>query len=172
MNALSKLACGLAAAFALGSASLADTLARGDASFLKKAAQAGHAEVATGKLAQSKAQDAQVKAFGERMVADHGKVGEELSKLAADKGVKLPAEPSGPQKVLMKRLEKSDGADFDRRYARAAGVDAHEDAVKLFRKAADSAKDADVKAFAQKQLPALEEHLKMAQALKPAADKK
>ena len=45
---------------------------------------------------------------------------------------------------------------------------AHEDTVKLFKNAAANAKDAGVKAFAQKSLPKLEEHLTMARSMEAA----
>jgi len=44
-------------------------------------------------------------------------------------------------------------------------VSDHEEAVALFQKEASSGTDPDLKAFAQKTLPTLQEHLKMAQAL-------
>jgi putative membrane protein len=65
----------------------------------------------------------------------------------------------------MVMLKTAEGATFDRRYAESMGVQAHEDNIELFEKAAGSAEDADVKAYAQKLLPKLQEHLKMAQEL-------
>ena len=56
------------------------------------------------------------------------------------------------------------GAAFDREYARMMVKD-HEEDVALFRKEAQSGKDADLKAYAQKTLPTLEEHLQMAKQL-------
>ena len=44
-------------------------------------------------------------------------------------------------------------------------MQAHEDTLQLFEKAAGSAGDPDVKAYAQKVLPKLQAHLKMAQEL-------
>jgi putative membrane protein len=69
-------------------------------------------------------------------------------------------------------LSTADGSDFDRRYAESMGVDAHEDTIELFEKAAGSAEDADIKAFAQKTLPKLQQHLKMARELVEGLPKK
>jgi putative membrane protein len=44
-------------------------------------------------------------------------------------------------------------------------VDDHEKAVKLFRQESDSAQNAQLKKFAQKTLPIIEQHQKMAFAL-------
>lgn len=144
------------------------SLARADAAFLKQAAQNGHAEIEGSKLALTKAGSEKVKAFAQQMIDDHTKANDELTQLAKAKGVELPTEPSLMQKGKQKLLEHSDGADFDRRYAETLGVKAHEDTIKLFRKGAQEAKDADVKAFAEKTLPKLERHLEMARELHAA----
>lgn len=150
----------------------ANKLARADAAFLKQAAQNGHAEIEGSKLALTKGTHAQVKAFAQQMIDDHTKASKELSALAADKGVEVPTEPSIAQRAKLKLLEQRDGDSFDRHYAESIGVAAHEDTVKLFKKAAQEAKDADVKAFATKTLPTLEQHLQHARDLKAATDKK
>jgi len=140
-----------------------------DQDFLENAAQAGHAEIEGSKMAQAKAKSADVKQFAERMIADHTKVGEELAALASSKGYTPPAEPSLVQKAKLKTLDMTDDS-FDKMYASQIGVSAHEDAVKLFQDAANGAKDPDIKAFAARTLPSLQEHLKMAQELRQKVD--
>ncbi|GGC69577.1 DUF4142 domain-containing protein [Undibacterium terreum] len=143
-------------------------LGANDKQFLMTAAQAGNAEIVASKTASGKANSDAVKKFAAEMLADHGKVADELKKLAAGKGLNVPDEPSMKQQALIAKLNVLDGAKFDQLYAAEIGVAAHKEAVALFRKAAVSAKDADVKAFAQQNLPALEHHLQMAQNLKTA----
>lgn len=144
-------------------------LAGDDKDFLENAAQAGHTEIEGSKLAQTHATSADVKAFAEKMIQDHTKVGEELNALAKSKGYTPPTEPSLAQKASLKMLDMRDDS-FDSKYADKIGVSAHEDAVKLFKKASTDAKDPDIKAFAAKTLPALEQHLEMAKALKQKVD--
>src|SRR5690606_34856418 len=120
-------------------------LSRADAGFLKQAAQNGHAEIEGSKLALSKGTHPQVKAFAQMMVDDHAKADSALKTLAASKGVDVPAEPSLAQKAKLKLLSTRDGANFDHHYAESIGVAAHEDTVRLFKKAAAEAEDADVK---------------------------
>lgn len=139
-------------------------LSGGERRFVETAARHGMAEVQLGKMAQDKAQDAQVKDFGRRMVEDHGKANDQLKSLASAKGVTLPTEPDAAHKRLADRLAKLSGAEFDHAYMKEM-VDDHQKDVKEFRDMARSAKDAEVKAFASANLPVLEEHLKMAQAL-------
>jgi len=154
------LVAGLVGGFAATAAQ-----ARSDASFMKEAAQAGHAEVEASKLAQTKAQRTDVKTFAQTMIDDHTKVGDELKQLAASKKVELPTGPSITQKGELKMIDAGADAKFDERYVKAFGVKAHEDTVKLFQEAANEAKDPDVKAFAQKTLPGLQHHLEMARGL-------
>lgn len=141
-------------------------LARADAAFLKQAAENGHAEVKSSELAGAKASSAKVKEFAKQMVEDHTKAGNELSTLAAAKGVEVPAEPSLTQQAKIKLLGMSEGEKFDAKYADQFGVKAHEDTVKLFEKGAKEAKDEEVKAWAEKTLPSLRQHLEHAKELK------
>jgi putative membrane protein len=139
--------------------------ARSDASFMKQAAENGNAEIEASKLALTKAKNPEVKTFADHMVADHTKVADELKQLAASKKVDLPTGPSMMQKGKLKMLNSGSDDKFDERYARDFGLKAHQDTIKLFQNAANEAKDADVKAFAQKTLPALQSHLDMARKL-------
>lgn len=132
-----------------------------DTDFMTKAAQGGLAEVDMGNMASSKATNADVKTFGNRMVTDHSKANDELKQLAATKGVTLPADVNDEQKKTMDSLSSKSGKDFDKAYMDDMVKD-HETDVKEFEKASKSAKDADLKAWAAKTLPTLQDHLKMA----------
>jgi putative membrane protein len=132
-----------------------------DKSFMKDAAEAGLAEVNAGELAKAKSANAEVKAFGEHMVIDHTKAGDELKALAATKKVQLPESPTLLQQGKAKLLDAKTGADFDKAFA-ATMVSDHKTVVAEFKKASAEATDGDVKAFAAKTLPTLEMHLKMA----------
>lgn len=147
-------------------ASAGAKVSRGDRNFFVTAAEDGMAEVELGKLAQQKGSSEQVKSFGGQMVTDHTKAGDELKALAGSKGVTLPSTPGKHQKEIDKLAKKS-GADFDRDYARHM-VDAHKKAVSLFQKTAKSGDDADVKGFAGKTLPTLQQHLEHASTLNAA----
>jgi putative membrane protein len=109
-----------------------------------------------------------VKQFAERMVDDHGKTNTELKSLAAQKNVTLPTELDAKHKAMQDKLSKLSGAAFDRAYM-AHMVNAHKDAVALFEKQARSGNDAELKAFAEKKLPTIQQHLKMAQDLNAKA---
>ena len=132
-----------------------------DKEFVIKAAQGGMAEVAMGHVASEKAQNAAVKAFAQRMVADHGKASEELTALANTKGLAMPSDPGEKHKESADHVAGLSGAAFDRMYMKHM-VEDHEADVKEFEKAAQSAQDADLKAWAAKTLPTLQDHLRQA----------
>lgn len=133
-----------------------------DREFIQKAGVGGMAEVELGQLAQTKASSADVKQFGQRMVEDHGKANQELQTIADSKSAKLPAELDKKHKSTMTKLQKLSGAEFDREYMKTMVSD-HKDTVSLFEKQAKSGKDDALKSYAQQTLPALQDHLKMAQ---------
>ena len=132
-----------------------------DIDFMTKAAEGGMAEVNMGNIASSKATNADVKAFGNRMVTDHSKANDELKQLAAAKGVTLPADMSDAEKKDMDAMSAKSGKDFDKAYIDDMVKD-HEMDVAEFEKASKNAKDADLKSWVTKTLPTLQGHLKMA----------
>lgn len=136
-----------------------------DATFVRKAAAAGEAEVTDGKLALEKAKRADVRRAAEMMVKDHGSANAKLTTLAQKK--KLATSPSSP-KEAPKALDVPPGGDFDNAYV-ASQIKAHEEAVALFEAQSEHGKDAELKAFATETLPTLRAHLSMFRNLKPAA---
>ncbi len=133
-----------------------------DHTFVAKAANGGMAEVKLGKLATEKAANPDVKSFGQQMVDDHSKAGDELKQLATSKGMTLPADIDAKEQATYDRLSKLSGAAFDRAYMREMVSDHHLDVLE-FRRESQSGSDADVKAWAAKILPTLEHHLQMAE---------
>jgi putative membrane protein len=127
-------------------------------SWMKEVDTAGNAEVAEADLALGSAQSADVKAFAQKMKDVHTQANQELADLATKKSVALPT-----KKPSTHGLDKKSGADFDKAYLKQQ-VSAHEKAVKLFEKGAKST-DPDVKAWAEKTLPVVREHLEEARKL-------
>jgi putative membrane protein len=137
------------------------SLSSDDKDFMMKAAIGGLAEVNMGQLAATKGTDPAVKAFGNRMVTDHSKANDELKALATQKGMALPSDVDAEHKEKADKLSKKNGKDFDKAYMDDMVAD-HEKDVKEFEKASQSAADPDLKAWAGKTLPTLQDHLKMA----------
>ncbi len=134
---------------------------KADAGFVKKAAEGGMAEVELGRLAADKGANADVKQFGQRMVDDHSKANDELKSLAQQKGIDIPSDLSAKSKATKDRLSKLSGAAFDRAYMKEMVADHNHD-VAEFQKEAKGGKDSDVKSWAEKTLPTIQDHQKMA----------
>jgi putative membrane protein len=146
-----------------------DTNLEDDTEFAVSAADASMMEVQLGSLALSKAASPKVKEFAQAMIDDHTKATQELTTLAQTKNISLPSALSEKcQKKYSDMMEKS-GSDFDKAYSDLMVKD-HKDVVDLFKKAADDAKDADVKAWASGKVSALEHHLTMAKELEDAVN--
>ena len=128
-----------------------------DKQFMMKAATGGKAEVELGQLAGQRGNSDAVKQFGQRMVTDHGKANEELTQLAQQKGVTLPSETDAKHKQLIQRLASLSGDEFDRAYIREMQRD-HDADVKEFQRQAKTGHDPDLKAWAAKTLPVLQDH--------------
>jgi len=166
------LACIAAPAFAQSNSSSAQTQTRAqatasttmknDQSFVTKAAEGGLAEVELGKLAAQKASSPDVKNFAQRMVDDHSKANDELKSIASQKNITLPTAMSAKDKADYNRFSKLSGAAFDRAYMQHMLSD-HRTDISEFQYEARSGQDSDVRGFASKTLPTLQEHLKMAE---------
>jgi putative membrane protein len=131
-----------------------------DQTFIEKAVVGGLAEVQLGKLAVEHAASPDVKQFGQPMVEDHGKANRELMTLVEQKGLSAPTTLDHKHQQEADRLATLQGAAFDRAYIQHMVKD-HEADVKLFSTQAKQGKDPELKAFAAKTLPTLEEHLRM-----------
>lgn len=132
-----------------------------DAKFVTEATRGGAAEVELGKLASERATNPDVKSFGQRMADDHSKAGAELASIAKSKQISVPTEMDAKNKALHDRLSKLQGAEFDRAYMDAMVRD-HEEDVRAFQTESKAGKDPELKAWAAKTLPTLEEHLRLA----------
>ena len=129
-----------------------------DPGFAKKAAQGGLAEVELGKLAAQKASDPDVKAFGQQMVDDHGKINDQLKEAAQQSKLTLPDSPSSKQQSQYQKLQSLSGPAFDKAYVKAMVKD-HSGDVKEFKNEASSGQDPQIKSFASQALPTIQAHL-------------
>jgi putative membrane protein len=163
---MTRIICATALALACAGLTLArldaaDDKAGGDADFVKKASAAGLGEVNLGILA-AKYGGAEVKKFANHMVKDHTKANQELLKLADARRLTVARTMDADHSKTMDKLATMSGADFDRMYMDGQVKD-HKEAVALFEKQAKEGKDADLRGWAEKTLPTIREHLKMAQ---------
>jgi len=131
-----------------------------DKTFVKEAAIGGMAEVELSKIAQ-KSENADVKRFADRMIEDHTKANEQLTSIVAGLGVDIPKALDSEHERMRQKLQTLHGKAFDDQYMHAM-VEDHNKAVKLFQQEERSGRNTELKQFAQKTLPTLDEHQKMA----------
>jgi putative membrane protein len=135
-----------------------------DRDFAMKAASGGVAEVQAAQLAAQQATSPQIKQFAQRMITDHTAANSELQQIAKQANIDLPAQPTGKDAAEGQKLRGIKGTAFDQAYAQDELRD-HKETVALFQKEATSGEDPALKAFAQKTLAILQQHLQLAEAL-------
>ncbi len=135
-----------------------DAVTKEDKEFFKNAGEMNMTEIELGRLAQTQAFSPEVKALGVTLQTDHKAMTDDLAALAQKKGVELTMEPTVTEKKMLAAFKGKTGAEFDREFREHVSKD-HAKAIKMFTDAARDSKDADVKAFAAKNLAALQGHL-------------
>jgi putative membrane protein len=141
-----------------------DAKAFDDAEFVKKAASGGMHEVELGRLAAKMAKMDDVKKFGQKMVEDHTKANMELMKIAKASRLEVPTKMMEKEQKEFDHFKTMKGEEFDKEYVSHMVKD-HEMDVAEFTRASKEAKSAEIKEFAAKTLPTLQEHLKMVKEL-------
>jgi len=136
-----------------------------DAQFIVDAANGGMTEVELGKLAMQKGISKQVKNFGSMMVKDHSKLNDMVKAIAVTKNISIPKAPGAKEQKIISKLTGKSGKDFDKAYIDDM-IDDHKDDIKVFQTAAKKCLDPDVKSFAAKTIPILQEHLDAINAIK------
>lgn len=132
-----------------------------DQQFLVEAARGGIAEVEMGRLGAQRAASDAVRQFAQRMATDHGTANQELMLLAQRKGVALPQDMGPAHRAALDRLAAMSGPAFDQEYM-GAMLRAHQQDAALFAREARDGQDAEVRAWAVKTLPTIQEHQRLA----------
>ncbi|HXG63354.1 MAG TPA: DUF4142 domain-containing protein [Planctomycetota bacterium] len=135
-----------------------------DLFFLVQAALLNVGEVEAGRVAAERAVSPEVKEFARRMIEEHTKAQRDLTELAGKKGVEVPSKPDEAHAMLVSHLSKLEGRRFDAEYL-ALMTAAHARAVSLFESKVRLARDPEIRAWAERTLPALREHWRMARDL-------
>lgn len=122
-------------------------------------------EKQSSQLAEERADD-KTKTFAKQMVADHAKTTDELKALVTGGKIKaeLPTALDSAHQSKIDKLKDLKGDDFTKQF-QSDQVSAHKTAVDLFKRYAEGGENAELKAWAAKTQPHLEEHLKLAQDL-------
>lgn len=133
--------------------------------FVNMAASGGLYEVESSRLALEKTTDPEEKKFAQQMIDDHSKANDELKQIAQSKNLTVPSEMNEKHRTLLGALQKAQGTTLTNTYHQQQ-LGAHEETIALFERASQQLGDSELKSFAQKTLPKLQEHLKMLQSHK------
>ena len=141
-----------------------------DADFVKTAISGGMMEVELGRLGMNKAMNPDVKSFAAKMETDHTVLNKDLIKLAEAMKIEPPKKMAKKHQEMVDHMTNYTGKNFDRDFINHMVKD-HETDIAEFKKASRDAKNAELKQFATKTLPTLEEHLRLAKEIKEKLDK-
>lgn len=130
-----------------------------DQEMMQDIAHANLAEIEVGKMALEKSQNEQIRKFAQRLIDDHTKANKELETLAKSKGASLPNETDIQHKAIATALQALSGETFDNQFIQRVGVGDHQRTHELLQKTQKTAKDKDLKAYAQKTMKVVDQHL-------------
>jgi putative membrane protein len=126
------------------------------------AAKTDMTEAHEGQLSANQATRDDVKSFAQALVRDHTEAYTELSQLAQKDGVPIPTGIDSGKNREIVQLQHLKGARFDHEFISYEIAD-HQHALAAFKKEAAHGQDPDVKAYAAKMVPILENHLHQAE---------
>jgi putative membrane protein len=139
-----------------------------DANFLQQAVHTESTETRIGQLAVEKSSSDGVKKLGQMRIEDHAASGQEAARLANTLQVSLPMNgQADDQEATYRSLSGLSGDAFDTAFVNAV-IENSEAAIAKYEAQAQSG-DGEVAAYADKTLPLLERHLRMARMLKMRA---
>jgi putative membrane protein len=133
-----------------------------DATFLKNTAEANMGEVAAAKMAQTKSQNDDVKAFAQHMIDDHTAMEKDVESAASALKITLPTVPSKADQKEANKLQALDGAAFDKAYMDAQ-VKGHKKVLAEMKHESSTTQNAQLRDLATKGSQKVADHLKMAE---------
>lgn len=143
-----------------------ERLSKEDRIFMDEAAYANRAEVEAGAVARDRGDNDSVKHFGEHMVAEHSQAYDELKNIGRKNfGYSIPSSPDSAHIEALEHLKMLSGMDFDSSYINSQIAD-HLKAISLFEAMKEDADSRSLRAYAEKYLPHIRQHLAMADSIK------
>lgn len=124
-----------------------------DRDFVQKVVQTSLEQIEISRIAAERTLNPRIRELADTTIAAYAEIREDLARLAADKGVAVPA-----KETVAEKWAKRDGKNFDVEFL-GKMVDEHHETVKLFQKQALDGEDLELVSFARKHLPALQQQL-------------
>jgi len=140
----------------------------GERAFVIAAAQGNVAEIQAGELAQQRTTSQPVRQFAQRMIRDHTQANQQLMQIASRYGITPPSTPGPADQAAYQTLQQLSGAAFDRQYLEQQ-FGAHVTQHAMYETVADRAQTPDVRAYAQRTAPIIQQHIDMLRSMRPVA---
>ncbi|WP_181832682.1 DUF4142 domain-containing protein [Bosea caraganae] len=133
--------------------------------FIAEASVSNMFAVEAGTLALQKSNSTEIKTFAHQAVNDRTTLGTGLRQILAKRsGISAPDMPDEKRLAVLRDLGNLQGAEFDRAYV-LAQQKANEETEAMFAAYAQSGSDEELKSFASKALPMLQDYAKQAKKL-------
>jgi len=131
-----------------------------DRAFVKTVSQGNNAEIMTSRLALKKSHDKDVRMVADMLLKQHSQAEGALKKVAAACRLDAPAGTDPEHKALFRRLSRLSGPAFDKAFL-TAQVHDHYMVLALFKKEMSNGTQSDVRDFAARFLPDIDNHTKV-----------
>jgi putative membrane protein len=135
-------------------------LSHADRSFVVQAEEAGNAEVAEGRVAQTRGASPTVRTLGARMVHDHSLAGHRLAAIARREGLPVTTSLGADGSMELQHLRALSGRAFDDAYV-SGNIPDHRKAIALLQSEAANGRDSALRDWARETLPTLHVHLSL-----------
>jgi putative membrane protein len=132
--------------------------------FVQMIAMSDMFEIQSSQAALKNSKDAEVQKFAQTMIDHHTKMSAELKAAvqAGNVSAQIPTSLSGEKAQTLQQLSSLSGETFDAMYWKAQ-VQGHQEALQLAQSYAKNGDNAALRQHAEKGVPIIEQHLKMAQ---------
>jgi putative membrane protein len=134
-----------------------------DRDFVYTAVGANMMEVGASQMAPKRTNNAEVQSLASMINRDHTQALNELTAMMRARGMGVPNELPPDKRDLMNKLGTSRGGDFDEKFVMDVGVRAHQADIAAFQQHLPRLADPELRAWVERQLPPMQQHLAMAQ---------
>lgn len=129
-----------------------------DQAYVSNAAMSDAYEIQSSQLALQRASSPAVKTFAQQMIDGHTATTRELMSLAQTASLTPPPGLDERRAGMLQMLQSAGATDFDKQYVDQQTA-AHQEALTLHRTYATQGQNSELKAFAAKTAPIVEQHL-------------
>lgn len=136
-----------------------------DHTFIKKALEAGKAEIKMGSLARNNSENTEIIDFGIMLEEDHLALNEKFRNIARQRDIQFSEQLSEESNFTYDKLKNLDGLGFDREFVTVMIKD-HERIIDIFKQEENEGDDMELKNLVKEALPHLENHLKQIKKIK------